>query len=140
MREDGEVWSTAVSQIFFSLSVTFGIMTAYGSYCPRGEPAVINSTVVAICNSLFSFISGFAVFASLGHLAHLSGVKVTDLEYGGFSLGTLDVIAVYNVADQTNTHSLSSWNSLRYMASCLEYIAWRHPLVSRYLSLRWIAL
>ena len=27
LREDGEVWSKAVSQIFFSLSVTFGIMT-----------------------------------------------------------------------------------------------------------------
>ena len=88
LREDGEVWSTAVSQIFFSLSVTFGIMTAYGSYCPKGEPAVLNSTVVALSNSLFSFISGFAVFASLGHLAHISGVKVTELDYSGFSLGT----------------------------------------------------
>ena len=63
-------------------------MTAYGSYCPKGEPAVLNSTVVAISNSLFSFISGFAVFASLGHLAHISGVKVTELDYSGFSLGT----------------------------------------------------
>lgn len=69
LKDQGDVWSTAVSQIFFSLSVTFGIMTAYGSHLPRDEPAFFNSCTVAICNCLFSFISGFAVFAALGHLA-----------------------------------------------------------------------
>jgi len=27
-----DVWSTAVSQIFFSIGVTFGIMTAFGTF------------------------------------------------------------------------------------------------------------
>ena len=69
-------------------------MTAYGSYLPAGEPAFQNSTVVAICNSLFSIISGFAVFGSLGHLAYLEGVEVEQLSYGGFSLvfGTWPVV------------------------------------------------
>ena len=89
-----DVWSTAVSQIFFSLSVTFGTMTAYGSGCPRGEPAFTNSVVVGISNSMFSFISGFAVFAALGHLSHESGIPVTELPYAGFSLvfGTWPVV------------------------------------------------
>jgi hypothetical protein len=36
---------------------------------------------------MFSVVSGFAVFAALGHLAYLEGVDVEDLDYGGFSLG-----------------------------------------------------
>ena len=60
LTERPEVWSRAVSQIFFSIGITFGIMTAYGSYCKKGEPVFVNSCVVAISNCLFSFIAGFA--------------------------------------------------------------------------------
>jgi SNF family Na+-dependent transporter len=43
---------------------------------------------------MFSFISGFAVFAALGHLSFLSGTSVTDLPFAGFSLvfGTWPVV------------------------------------------------
>lgn len=89
-----EVWSVAVSQIFFSLSVTFGTMTAYGSHCPRGEPAFLNSTVIGCSNSMFSFLSGFAVFAALGHLSYITGIPVDDIPYAGFKLvfGTWPVV------------------------------------------------
>lgn len=78
LREQGEVWSIAVSQIFFSISLTFGILTAYGSHCKRDEPVVLNATVVALANSLYSFVAGFAVFAALGHLAYLEGTDMSD--------------------------------------------------------------
>jgi SNF family Na+-dependent transporter len=87
LKEKPDVWAKAVSQIFFSIGITFGIMTAYGSYCKKGEPAFMNSCVVASCNSLFSFIAGFAVFATMGHLAFLEDVdSVSKLEYSGFGL------------------------------------------------------
>lgn len=94
LTEQPDVWSAAVSQIFFSLSVAMGVMTAYGSHCPRGEPASMNSLVIGLSNSTFSFISGFAVFASLGHLAYVAGVDISEIEYAGFSLvfGTWPVI------------------------------------------------
>ncbi|KAL7534461.1 hypothetical protein ACHAWF_004840 [Thalassiosira exigua] len=84
LTEKPAVWSRAVSQIFFSLGVTFGVMTAYGSHCKKNEPAFMNSCTVAITNS---FIAGFAVFATLGHLALLEGHdSVSDLEYSSFGL------------------------------------------------------
>ena len=86
LMEHPEVWPKAVSQIFFSLSVTFGIMTAYGSHCKRDEPALVNSCVIALSNSLFSFIAGFAVFAALGHLAWYQNVNIEDLDIAGFGL------------------------------------------------------
>jgi solute carrier family 6 GABA transporter-like protein 1 len=94
LTEQPDVWSTAVSQIFFSLSVTFGTMTAYGSHCPRREPAFVNSVVVGISNSMFSFLSGFAVFAAMGNLAYRTGTTVDEIPYAGFSLvfGTWPVV------------------------------------------------
>lgn len=94
LTEQGDVWSRATTQIFFSLGITFGIMTAFGSHCRRSEPAFLNSVVIATANTIFSVISGFAVFAALGHLAYLEGVNVEELNYGGFSLvfGTWPVV------------------------------------------------
>lgn len=82
------------SQIFFSIGVTFGILTALASYLPRNEPAACNSTVIACSNSLFSFIAGFAVFASLGYASYLTGVPIEEMGFGGFSLvfGTWPVV------------------------------------------------
>jgi solute carrier family 6 GABA transporter-like protein 1 len=94
LTERGDVWSAATTQIFFSLGITFGIMTAFGSHCKRHEPAFLNSVVIATANTTFSVVSGFAVFAALGHLAFLEGVGVEDLNFGGFSLvfGTWPVV------------------------------------------------
>jgi solute carrier family 6 GABA transporter-like protein 1 len=94
LTERGDVWSAATTQIFFSLGITFGIMTAFGSHCKRHEPAFLNSVVIATANTTFSVVSGFAVFAALGHLAFLEGVEVDDLNFGGFSLvfGTWPVV------------------------------------------------
>jgi SNF family Na+-dependent transporter len=94
LKDRPDVWSRATTQIFFSIGITFGIMTAFGAHCKRDEPAFLNSCVIAGANSFFSIISGFAVFAALGHLAYLEGVPVEKLEYGGFSLvfGTWPVV------------------------------------------------
>ena len=81
-----EVWSRAVSQIFFSVGVTFGILTAFGSYCPRDAPALQNSIIISLGNSFFSFIAGFAVFAALGYLAHVEGVDIDDVAVSGPAL------------------------------------------------------
>merc|ERR1712176_1243307 len=81
----GDIWSTAASQIIFSLSLTGGVMTAYGSNCPRTELAFLNSSVIA----------GFAVFGSLGHLAYLEDTEVKSIGLRkGFGLvfGTWPVI------------------------------------------------
>jgi len=68
-----EVWSRAVSQIFFSIGVTFGVFTAFGSGCPKDAPVVANSFIIALSNSLFSIISGFAIYAVIGNLAVVMG-------------------------------------------------------------------
>eukprot|EP00929_Paragymnodinium_shiwhaense_P009184 TRINITY_DN113248_c0_g1_i1.p1 TRINITY_DN113248_c0_g1~~TRINITY_DN113248_c0_g1_i1.p1 ORF type:complete len:614 (-),score=61.21 TRINITY_DN113248_c0_g1_i1:216-2057(-) len=94
LLERHDVWSRAATQIFFSLSVTVGIMTAYGSYNPRSQPVTMDCTIIALCDALISVMCGFAVFGIIGYLAHAEGVSIADLpDVAGPALmfGTLPV-------------------------------------------------
>lgn len=89
-----ETWIMAHTQAIFSISVTFGILTSYGSHCKRDEPVLLNAFVVVALNSMYSIAIGFAIFCALGHLAHLNGTDLTDIPYNGFELvfGTWPVV------------------------------------------------
>lgn len=80
LSKRGEVWSQAVSQVFFSIGVTLGILTAYASYNERNSPAVANSFIIALSNSFFSFIAGFSVFCTVGYIAFLENKSIDQLQ------------------------------------------------------------
>lgn len=75
-----QVWVAAYSQIFFSLSVAFGIMLTYASYLPRRANLVPTGYVTAFANSSFEILAGIGVFATLGFMAVAQGVAVGDLQ------------------------------------------------------------
>ncbi len=83
---DPSVWIAAFGQIFFSLSVGWGILIAYSSYLPREADIVNNAFMTSFANCGFSFLAGFVVFATLGFLAQRQGVPIFDLEVGGAGL------------------------------------------------------
>jgi len=83
---DGTIWSEAVSQIFFSIGVCFGVMTAYASYNRTRSNCVRDALVVCFSNSGVSIICGFAVFAILGHFSKTSGIDINDLDVAGIKL------------------------------------------------------
>jgi len=77
---DANVWIAAYSQIFFSLSIAFGIMITYASYRRRRANLTTPGLVVAFSNSSFEILAGIGVFATLGFLAHEQGVGVGEIE------------------------------------------------------------
>lgn len=77
---DPSVWVAAYSQIFFSLSVAFGIMLTYSSYRRRRSNLTTPGLVVAFGNSSFEILAGIGVFATLGFFAHQQGIGVGELE------------------------------------------------------------
>ncbi|MDZ8172555.1 sodium-dependent transporter [Microbacterium xanthum] len=77
---DPDVWIAAYSQIFFSLSIAFGIMITYASYRKRRSNLTSPGLVVAFANSSFEILAGIGVFATLGFLAFRQGVAVADLD------------------------------------------------------------
>jgi NSS family neurotransmitter:Na+ symporter len=80
------VWAAAFGQIFFSLSVGFGIMITYAAYVRPREDMVGSGLVVGFANSSFELLAGIGVFAALGFMAQASGGAVQDVASGGIGL------------------------------------------------------
>lgn len=78
-----KVWVAAYGQIFFTLSLGFGIMITYASYLPRKTDIVGNALTTCILNCLYSFITGFAVFGTIGFMAKSKGVPFSEAISGG---------------------------------------------------------
>ncbi|XNY99594.1 sodium-dependent transporter [Micrococcus luteus] len=80
------VWIAAYGQIFFSLSVGFGIMITYSSYLKKRTNLTGSGLVVGFSNSGFEVLAGIGVFSALGFMAQASGVQVTDVVASGIGL------------------------------------------------------
>lgn len=83
---DPQVWIQAYGQIFFSLSVGFGIMITYASYLKRKSNASGSGLVVGFANSSFELLAALGVFAALGFLAAGTGSAVGDVVSDGLGL------------------------------------------------------
>ncbi len=83
---DIKVWIAAYGQIFFSLSLGFGIMIAYASYLPKNANIFKNSLIVGFSNSLYEVSAGFGVFGILGYMAMKQGVPIRDVVQSGIGL------------------------------------------------------
>ncbi|WP_124054516.1 sodium-dependent transporter [Arcanobacterium ihumii] len=77
---DPGVWIAAYSQIFFSLSVGFGIMLTYSSYLRAKSNIIPTGLVTGFANSSFEILAGIGVFATLGFMASQQGIQINELE------------------------------------------------------------
>ena len=80
------VWLAAYSQVFFSITLAFGVMPAYASYLPKGSDISANALWVTALDAAISFTAGFAVFTVLGFLALQQGVEVSEVATAGAGL------------------------------------------------------
>jgi len=74
-----KVWIDAYSQIFFTLSLGFGIMIAYASYLPEKSNLSRNAILTGVINSGYSLFAGLAVFSVLGFMATSQGKPVSEI-------------------------------------------------------------
>ncbi|MFO7838295.1 MAG: sodium-dependent transporter [Desulfosalsimonadaceae bacterium] len=81
-----DVWIAAYGQIFFSLSLGFGIMIAYASYLPENANIFKNSIIVAFSNSFYEMFAGLGVFGILGYMAAKQGIPITEAVTSGIGL------------------------------------------------------
>ncbi|MBI2208656.1 sodium-dependent transporter [Candidatus Woesearchaeota archaeon] len=80
---DAEVWRAAFAQIFFSLSLAFGIMIAYASFNKKDSDVAKNAFIVGIADTIIAILAGFVVFATLGFMATQQNVPLDDVVASG---------------------------------------------------------
>ena len=62
-------WRYAFGQVFFSLSLAFGVMITYASFLHRKSDINNNAAIIGLADFVTSFVAGLAVFATLGAMA-----------------------------------------------------------------------
>ncbi len=92
---DPAVWAAAYGQIFFSLSIGFGIMITYASYVHRHTDMSGSAMVVGLSNSGFELLG---VFAALGFMAQASGAAVGEVATSGLGLAFIAFPTIVNEA------------------------------------------
>jgi len=65
-----DTWRAAFGQMFFSMSLAFGVMITYASFLHRKSDINNNAAIIGLADMGTSFIAGIAVFATLGAMSY----------------------------------------------------------------------
>lgn len=100
-------WRFAFGQVFFSMSLAFGVMVTYASFLHRKSDLNNNATIVGLGDLGTSFVSGIAVFATLGAMSVASAVRI-DQVVGEGTVGLAFMTFPYALAQMPH----SAWFAL----------------------------
>nr|CAB3266305.1 sodium- and chloride-dependent GABA transporter 1-like [Phallusia mammillata] len=78
-----EVWVAAATQVIYSYSVGSGILTTLGSYNKCHHNFWRDAATFSIFNTLTSFVSGLAIFSTLGFMANYQNTTVEKVASSG---------------------------------------------------------
>lgn len=67
-----DVWKAAMSQIFFSIGMGYGVYIAFASFTPTKNNCINDCLIVSSVNSLTSLLAAFIVFSVLGFKAKVN--------------------------------------------------------------------
>jgi len=76
-------WRYAFGQVFFSMSLAFGVMVTYASFLHRKSDLNNNAAIIGLGDLGTSFVAGIAVFATLGGMAVATGGAVDTVAKDG---------------------------------------------------------
>ncbi|XP_076069628.1 sodium-dependent proline transporter-like isoform X2 [Oratosquilla oratoria] len=77
------VWRQAATQMFYSLSVSWGGLIMFGSYNKFRNKVHIDAFLVSSLDFITSLIASVAIFSVLGAMAHDLGVEIKDVAKDG---------------------------------------------------------
>lgn len=89
----GQVWLAAAGQIFFSLSVGFGIVLTFSSYLTERDDVVLSGLSAASLNEFVEVVLGGLITIPVGFI--FLGASVAS--YGTFGMGFVALPAVFSL-------------------------------------------
>jgi NSS family neurotransmitter:Na+ symporter len=100
-------WRFAFGQVFFSMSLAFGVMVTYASFLHRKSDINNNAAIIGLGDLGTSFVAGIAVFATVGAMSLAANVPVTEV-----------------VPNQENTTVSLAFMAFPYALAQLPHSAW----------------
>ncbi len=85
---EAKTWLAAYGQIFFSLSLAFGVMITYASFLPKKSDINNNAFITSFANCGTSFFAGFVVFSVIGFLTLTMGSLPEKMDGPGLAFIT----------------------------------------------------
>uniref|UniRef100_A0A182JD70 Transporter n=1 Tax=Anopheles atroparvus TaxID=41427 RepID=A0A182JD70_ANOAO len=80
---DVKVWYAAVTQCFFSLTISLGAVIVYASYNNFSNNIYRDAMIISWLDTFTSIISGIVVFGIVGNIAHVTGSSMTNIKLQG---------------------------------------------------------
>jgi len=117
----GQIWQTAVGQVFFSTGVAFGYYISYASYNAKWSNAVQDAVILVCSNCLFETVAAFAVFGVVGYLNILPS---NTPRLGSFEIGFLTYPAAITAMPGANF-----WAVLFFLTLLLLGISSTYPML-----------
>ncbi|XP_040164032.1 sodium-dependent nutrient amino acid transporter 1-like [Anopheles arabiensis] len=98
---DVQVWYAAVTQCFFSLTISLGSVIVFASYNSFTNNIYRDAMIISWLDTFTSIVSGIVVFGIVGNIAHITGNRVEDMQLQGPQLTFItypDAIAKFDAA------------------------------------------
>lgn len=77
--QDPSLWSDAVGQVFYSLSIMMAIMFAYGSYVRDDANVAVDAMIIAFSDMAISVLSGIVMFSTMGGTGMLDNITESGI-------------------------------------------------------------
>ena len=122
---DPQVWLAAAGQIFFSLSVGFGLILCYSSYVHRDEDVVLTSLSASSTNEFCEVILAGLIVVPTAFLF----LGAENAKAGTFGLGFVTIPAIMNFMPGGSFFG-AMWFGLLYLAAITSSLSMLQPAIA----------
>ena len=127
---EAQTWLAAAGQIFFSLSVGFGVIINYASYMKKNDDVALSGLTSAATNELFEV--GFGGMITLTAAFVFLGVSGTTaaVATGSFSLGFATLPVVFAHMGALGNVIGAAWFFMLFLAAITSSLSMYQPAVA----------
>jgi len=125
-----QTWLAAAGQIFFSLSVGFGVIINYASYLKRNDEIVLSSLTAVSTNELFEVgFGGLITLTSAFVFLGLSGT-IAAVSTGSFGLGFSTLPVVFAQMGPFGNFIGAVWFFMLFLAAITSSVSMYQPALA----------
>lgn len=124
-----ETWMAAAGQIFFSLSVGFGVIINYASYMKKDSDVVLSGLTASATNEVFEVSFG-GMITLTSAFVFLGATTATAAKAGTFGLGFTTLPVVFAHMGPAGTVVGAVWFFMLFLAAITSSISMYQPAMA----------